>query len=182
VASAAREVRPYSPPASAGIYGADVTPDDRPASRFGNSARAGLQTAIVDNSTAFGFSVTMTASYGALNEVAGAPSLVDIALFAVCAAAAFTVLQAVTTRGFRRRPDTVAREVIMLGTALDMVSVVLGLGAAIAMGLLLPAPVAWSAGAFSAAMVFALSQAVELMIAARLERRPGDPDTATDGR
>jgi hypothetical protein len=158
------------------FYGGDVSPEERPA----HNARAGLQTAVVDNSTAFGFSVTMTASYGALNQVAGSPSLLDIALFAVCAAGAFTVLQAVTTRAFRRRPSTVAREVIMLGTALDMVSVVLGLGAAIAAGLLFPAHVAWSAGAFSAALVFALSQALELMIAARLERRWGDSDAATD--
>lgn len=157
-----------------------VNDEERRASGGEHTARAGLQTAIVDNSTAFGFSVTMTASYGALNQVAGSPSLVDIALFAVCAAGAFTVLQAVTTRGFRRRPGTVPREVIMLGTALDMVSVVLGLGAAIVAGLLLPATVAWSAGAFAAAMVFALSQALELMIAARVERRMGDPDSATD--
>jgi hypothetical protein len=157
-----------------------VTPERRPAAGDVPTARAGLQTAVVDNSTAFGFSVMMTASYGALNQVAGSPSLIDIALFAVCAAGAFTVLQAMTTRGFRRRPATVAREVIMLGTALDMVSVVLGLGAAITAGLLLPAAVAWSAGAFAAALVFALSQALELMVAARLERRMGNPDAATD--
>jgi hypothetical protein len=45
----------------------------------------GLQTAVVDNSTAFGFSVTITASYGALGRLAPNPSLGEVAGFAVSA-------------------------------------------------------------------------------------------------
>lgn len=154
--------------------------DDRsttePAARkeLAQAVGVGVQTALVDNSAAFGFSITVTASYGALNQLAGQPSLLDVGLFAGSAAAAFTVLQAAATRGFRRRPGTAPREVILLGTAFDIVSVVLGLGAAILVGVLLPAPAAWPTGAFSAALVFALAQAAELAVAARVERRRGD--------
>lgn len=149
---------------------------DRNESHTGRAARVGLHTALVDNSTAFGFSITITASYGALNQLAGSPALLHITGFAVGAALAFTLLQAAVSRGFRRRPGKAPREVVLLGTALDVVSVALGLGAAMLAGLLLPPAVAWPVGAFAAAAVFALSQAVELMVAVRLEHELGDPE------
>jgi hypothetical protein len=136
----------------------------------------GLKTAVIDNSAAFGFSIMITSSFGALDKLAGSPSLVDILGFAMGAAAAFTVLQAVTTRGFRRSPGAGPREVDLLGTAFGILSVALGLGAAVVAGLLLPAGAAWAAGAFLAAMAFMLGQALLLMLAARLERLRGDPE------
>ncbi|MFD0902081.1 hypothetical protein [Actinomadura sediminis] len=136
----------------------------------------GLKTAVIDNSAAFGFSIMITSSFGALNKLAGSPSLVDIFGFAMGAAAAFTLLQAVTTEGFRRRPGTGPREVDLLGTALGIVSVALGLGAAVAAGLALPAGAAWPVGAFVAAMAFTLGQALLLMLAVQLERLRGDPE------
>lgn len=150
--------------------------DDRHASHTGRAARVGLHTALVDNSAAFGFSITITASYGALNQLAGSPELLHITGFAVGAALAFTALQAIVSRGFRRRPGTAPREVVLLGTALDVVSVALGLGAAMLAGALLPPAAAWPFGGLAAAAVFALSQAVELMVAVRLEARGGDPE------
>lgn len=135
----------------------------------------GLQTAVIDNSAAFGFSIMITSSFGALDKLAGSPSLIDILGFAMGAAAAFTVLQAATTKGFRRSPGMGPREVDLLGTALGILSVALGLGAAVAAGLALPAGAAWPAGAFLAAMVFTLGQALLIMLAARLERLRGDP-------
>ena len=135
----------------------------------------GLQTAVIDNSAAFGFSITITSSFGALNQLAGTPSLVDIFGFAMGAAAAFTLLQAAATRGFRRQPGAAPREVVLLGTALDILSVALGFGAAVVIGLALPTGAAWPVGAFLAALVFALGQALVLMLAAVLKRLLGDP-------
>lgn len=131
---------------------------------------------MVDNSTAFGFSVTITASYGALNRLAAGPSLGDIAGFAVGAAAAFTLLQLVTTRGFRRRPGTATRQVVLLGTAFDIVSVALGVGTAMLVGVVVPSWGAWALGGFLASLVFTGSQALELLVAARIERREGELD------
>jgi hypothetical protein len=139
----------------------------------------GLQTAVVDNSTAFGFSVTVTASYGALDRLAADPSLGDVAGFAVCAAAAFALLQVVTTRGFRRRPGTATRQVVLLGTAFDIVSVALGVGTAMLVGAVVPAWGAWALGGFLASLVFTGSQAIELVVAARLERREGELDATS---
>ncbi|MBQ6641082.1 MAG: hypothetical protein IJH84_08610 [Saccharopolyspora sp.] len=153
----------------------DPGPDSE-ASHARRSARVGLQTAVIDNSAAFGFSITITSSYGALNQLARAPTLLDIAGFALCAVVAFAVLQALTTHGFRRHAGAAPRSVVLLGTALDIVSVGLGLGAAMLAAFVLPAGVAWPVGGFLASLVFALSQALELMLAARLERLRGDPE------
>jgi len=154
-------------------------------SRIRHLGRVGLHTALVDNSAAFGFSVTITASYGALNQLTGQPSIADIVGFGAGAGAAFTLLQAAATRGFRNRPTAAPREVILLGTALDILSIALGLTGAVLAALLLPAGFAWPAGAFLAAVLFTLAQALELTIAAQLERRLGDPEAdpgTPDGR
>lgn len=156
--------------------------DERSESHTGRAARVGLHTALVDNSAAFGFSITITGSYGALNQLAGSPGLLHITGFAVGAALAFTVLQAIVSRGFRRRPGPAPREVVLLGTAFDVVSVALGLGAAMLAARLLPPAAAWPVGGLAAAGVFALAQAVELMVAVRLETRRGDPDAEREER
>lgn len=143
-------------------------------SHIRRSARVGLQTAVIDNSVAFGFSITITSSFGVLDHLAGTPSLLDVFGFAMGAAAAFTLLQAAATRGFCRLPGAAHREVVLLGTALDMLSVALGFGAVVVVGMALPAGAAWPVGAFLAALVFALGQALVLMIAALLKRLRGD--------
>lgn len=151
-------------------------------SHIRRSARVGLQTAVIDNSAAFGFSITITSSFGALNQLAGTPSLFDIFGFAMSAAAAFTLLQAATTRVFRRQPGAGPREIVLLGTALDILSVALGFGAAVVVGKAFPAGVAWPLGAFLAALAFALGQALVLMLAALVERLRGDTGADSEGQ
>ena len=70
--------------------------EDHPSasSRFRN----GLNTSIVDNSSAFGFSIMITASFGAVSVLAGQPGLGSILGFALGAAANFTLLQAIVSR------------------------------------------------------------------------------------
>ncbi len=140
----------------------------------GRKLRRGLQTSVVDNSSAFGFSITITASFGMLNRLHGQPGVGEIFGFALAAVAAFTVLQAVASSGFRTRPGTAPREVVMLGTALNVASVGLGVGAATLTGLTLDSSVAWPLGAFLAAFVYILAEALELTLAARVERLFGD--------
>ena len=47
---------------------------------------AALSTAIRGNATAFGFSITITGSFGALQTQLGTPTLVDVLLFGLAAA------------------------------------------------------------------------------------------------
>lgn len=146
----------------------------------GRRLRRGLQTSVVDNSSAFGFSITITASFGMLNRLHGQPGVGEIFGFALAAVAAFTVLQAVASSGFRTRPGTAPREVVMLGTALNLASVGLGVGAATLTGLVLDSSVAWPLGAFLAAFTYVLAEALELTVAGRVERLFGDQEAETE--
>lgn len=146
----------------------------------GRKLRRGLQTSVVDNSSAFGFSITITASFGTLTRLQGQPGFGEIFGFALAAVAAFTLLQAVASSGFRRRPGTAPREVVMLGTALNVASVGLGVGAATLTGLVLDSSVAWPLGAFLAAFVFILAEALEHTLAARVERLFGNREAETE--
>ncbi len=146
----------------------------------GRRLRRGLQTSVVDNSSAFGFSIMITASFGMLNRLHGQPGFGEIFGFALAAVLAFTALQAVASSGFRTRPGTAPREVVMLGTALNVVSVGLGVGAATLTGLVLGPSAAWPLGGFLAASVFVLAEALELTLAARMERLFGDRQAETD--
>ncbi len=144
--------------------------------------RRGLHTSVVDNSSAFGFSITITASFGVIQLMLGSPQLAEIFGFAVAAAVAFTVLQAAASGGFRRTPEAAPREVVMLGTALNFVSVGVGVGVATLVAVVFSSAIAWPLGAFLAASSYVLTEALEITAAARVERMLGDrrAETATE--
>jgi membrane-associated protein len=85
----------------------------------GRQLRRGLHTSVVDNSTAFGFSIMITCSFGVLSNFEGSPSIGAILSFGLAAAATFTLLHALASDLFRHRPQTAPRQVVMLGTALN---------------------------------------------------------------
>lgn len=128
-----------------------------------------MQTAVVDNSTAFGFSITITGSFGLLTTYEGSSSVGEVFAFALAAALAFGVLQAAATKGFAHRPDIFGRKTVMLGTALDILSVGLGLGGAALAGVVLSGFAAWPVGGFLAGLFYVGAEAIELAVAARLK-------------
>lgn len=139
----------------------------------------GLHTSVVDNSSAFGFSITITASFGVLQLMLGSPRVGELIGFAVAAAIAFTVLQGVASSGFRRAPAVAPREVMMLGTALNFLSVATGVGAALLTAVVVTAPVGWPIGGFLAAFTYVMAEALEIAAAARVERMLGDTRAET---
>lgn len=142
--------------------------------RSGGHTRRAMVT-IRDNSTAFGFSLTVTMSFGLLQTVARSPSVGEIVAFGVAAAAVVGMLEALATRGFRSAPPQPPPEVIMLGTALDFVSVAAGAGAALAVAELVEGFAAWPLAAAAAAFVFLATESLELAVAAWIQRRRGRP-------
>lgn len=149
---------------------------DRRPSGLSWRLRRGLQNSLVDNSTAFGFSITITASFGVLGALHGSADVSEVFGFAIAGALAFTLLQMLATRDFRERPDAAPRKVVMLGTALNFVSVAAAVGVAALVGLILPAAVAWPLGPFLASVTYVAVEAAELALAARLV------DSRDDGR
>lgn len=80
------------------------------------------------------------------------------------------------TRGFRAAPPQAPPKVIMLGTALDFVSVAVGAGAALGVAELVAGFAAWPLAAAAAALLFLLTESLELVLAKWIRRRGADSD------
>jgi hypothetical protein len=136
----------------------------------GPVARA-VGTPILANSEAFGFSITITVTYGVASRFEGQPSLAAVFLFAVCAALSLGVFEAAVTRGFTRRVDELAPEVRMLGTAQGVISVTAGLAAAYGVVRTLDGIPAWALAPAAAVAVFIAAEIGESLVAEVIQRR-----------
>lgn len=135
----------------------------------------GLGQSLGGNATAFGYSVTITASFGAAELGRGAPRFGDLIVFGLGAVVAFGGLEGVASRGFRSPLEKGSDEVILLGTALAFISIVLAIAAARGIAAVLSGGWAWFGSAFGASLVFALVESVEFMFAQWLQERRGEP-------
>ena len=59
----------------------------------------GLSASVRNNSSAYGFSVSITASFGLLTSVAGTPTVPEIFAFAAAAVVAFALVEFVVSGG-----------------------------------------------------------------------------------
>lgn len=138
--------------------------------------RTAVSTVTLGNSTAFGFSITVTGSFGVLQTVSGSPGVVQVVMFAVAAALALGLVQAIVTRGFRDRTGTAPPEVGLLGTAQDFLSVALAILAVAGTAALVRGSAAWLLGGAVAALVFLAAETAEMLLAEVVQQRRGDPD------
>ncbi len=132
----------------------------------GRQFARGLNTAVTGNAHAFGFSITVTTSYGAVSVDEGSPSLPELVGFALAAVAAFAILNMVVAGTASASGSTTSRT-LLIGTATDFLAVGAGLGVAIALGQLLDGWLPWVLAAFGAALVYVLVQAVEMTVGRR---------------
>jgi len=133
----------------------------------------GMNQSLHGNATAFGYSLTITASFGAVQVARGMPRFSDLFLFAIGGVAVFGGLQALLSRGFRDPLEPATDQVVALGTALAFISVALSIASARGMAALFGGGAAWFAGAFGASLVFALVEGLEFMFAQWLQERRG---------
>lgn len=155
-----------------------MTGEDRPGSRDTDDGPVGraLSTSLLGNSPAFGFSIMITATFGALTRLEGDAALLELVLFGLAASLAVPLLEAAVTRGFTYRAVRSPPEVAMLGTALNFFSVGSGLGSAIAVGLLWNGVLVWPAGGFLAAAIYVVAESSEILLAEWIQLRRGDPE------
>jgi len=154
-----------------------VSDGDRPGERtvdYGPAGRA-LSTAVHGNSTAFGFSLTMTGTFGMVTSAVGTPKAWDVLLYSLGAALAIGALEGLVTQGFRLRPVTSPSEVRMLGTALNLLSVGIAVGVALGVAEAIGGYAAWPVCALCSATTYVLAEAGELWLAARIQEARGDP-------
>jgi peptidoglycan biosynthesis protein MviN/MurJ (putative lipid II flippase) len=128
----------------------------------------GLNTSVHGNAQAFGFSITITVTFGVVSLLQPRPQLVDLFLFALAGVLAFSLLNVLVVLRLRRhdRGETNERG-MLLGTATDFLAVGAAVGAAMGVEELVHGTWAWLLGPFVAAMAYVLVQAVELAFGRR---------------
>lgn len=126
---------------------------------------AGLDSAARGNAQAFGFSILITVSYGAVSTEHGHPDAGELLGFALCAVAAFASLNVLVALVLdrERRPGTPAR-IMLLATATDFLAVATGVGAAIGVAAACPALLAWLLAPLAASLIYVVVQAVEFAV------------------
>lgn len=129
----------------------------------------GLYTAVTTNSAAYGYSVVITASFGVLAVLDGAPAVGEIFLFIGGAAVAFTSVEAAASRGFRKTERAEPSWVVLVGTAFNFFSMSLALGAATLVAHLVGGWPAWAVGPLVATIVYMLVVGFEMALAERVE-------------
>lgn len=132
-------------------------------------------------STAFGFSIMITVTFAAVQRKHGTPEVADLLLFAICAVSAFTVVEAVLSRGFRESLPEHASSVQTLGTAMNLISVAAAVAIAIALSALIGGDAAWLVCPAAAALVYLGFETVEIVAAERIQAARGNRQAADVG-
>ena len=143
--------------------------DRRPRNLLDRASRS----TIGGESTAFGFSIMITATFGAIQVGQGSPTYGQLMLFAVCASLTFAVLEGVASRGYREPLPEYESFVQTPGTALNVLSVTAAVGAAIGLASAIHSGVAWAICPAAAALVYLAAETLEQMAAERLQAARG---------
>ena len=128
----------------------------------------GLETSTKNNSLAYGYSVAISATFGALDHFHPGPTIVELFLFCVGAGAAFAVINAGVTRGYRSHPPDEPAVVIALGTSFGVVSITAAVAAGAALAWTIGSWPAWLLTSFLATVVYVLAVGVEMALAGAL--------------
>lgn len=130
----------------------------------------GIRVTVLNNASAFSYSVLVTAVFGAATMVTGAVSALRLVLFAVGATVGFTATEVAASRGFHVRIREEPTDVVVVGTALP-VAVVAGLGAALALLYVLPNTLGWLLAPTVATLVYIVLAGFHMMLARRYEEK-----------
>jgi len=131
-----------------------------------------------NNALAFGYSVTSTASFAILARTAKPATVGHIFMFVIGAGIAFAGVNALVTRGFRRRVESEPPVVMALATSLSLVSISAGVGIAALLGEGIGGWLAWLLGPLLATWTYLGVAALEVAAARTLHITVGDEDPA----
>jgi hypothetical protein len=136
----------------------------------------GLRSTVGRESTTFGFSILVTVTFGVLQVGEGTPDVARVFAFAVGASMSFTLLEAVLSRGFRRSMPQHRTRVQAVGTSMNVLSVLGGLGGAWLVGEVMSHATTWAVAPFVAGVVYLVLESLETALGERLALRAGDRD------
>ncbi len=135
----------------------------------------GLRASLRNNGQAYGFSVSITASAAILNAEARQSGAVHLIYFAVAAAVAFSLLETVATRGFRKPLEQEPSTVTALGIAFSTASVTGAVALAWVVAHFVGGVTAWPLTGFLVSVVYPVAAGMELATAQRF-REASDQD------
>ena len=125
----------------------------------------GLNASVHGNAQAFGFSITVTVSFGVVSVLHPTPGVLDLFLFALAGVLAFSLLNVLVVLTLRRADRSPPGErAVLVGTATDFLAVGAAVGAAIGISHLVGGTLAWILTPFLAGAVYVLVQSVELAV------------------
>jgi hypothetical protein len=133
----------------------------------------GLRVAILNNATAYGFSVMITTVFVATQTILATHELGELFLFAGGTTVAFAAVEAVATSGFRVRTRPDRSDVVAVGTALATVSVLLALAVGAGLASLVGGWFGWFLAPFGATVAYSAASGVEMALAHREQERRG---------
>jgi MFS family permease len=143
---------------------------------FGEHYLRGLGMSARGNSLAYGYSVTATASFGMLVHTDGSLTVLRIFMFIVGNGIAFTVTNALVTRGFSERAEEEPPVVVSLASSFSFVSISAAVGAAGLVGWAIGGWIAWGLGALLSTWIYLSIAALEMALARNLHLAVGDED------
>lgn len=142
---------------------------DRPG--FADNYRRGLHSSAVGNAAAYGYSVTITATFGILSTTRGIPGAPEILAFVVGAVVAVALVEALASGGFRHEIEDEPSTVRALGSSISVTSVGGSLGIVFAAERLLGGFAIWPLGSLLATSSYLFAYALEIAVADRIRRR-----------
>jgi hypothetical protein len=149
---------------------------DEDADSMGSTVVRGLRSTVGRESTTFGFSILVTVTFGVCQMTQGAPDLPRIFLYAVGAVMSFTVLEGMLSSGFRRPMPQHPSQTMALGTSMNVLSVLAGLGAATLLSASFSHLVMWGLAPFIAGVGYLLVESLEDALAERILVSSGDTE------
>lgn len=137
----------------------------REESRVAKRFLHGLNISVTGNAQAFGYSITITAVYGAVAASQGTPSGFEILGFALLGVGGFSALNLVVALLLRNSPPpTEKSRVLLLATATDFLAVGVAVGSAIVIGSLGHSWFVWLVAPLVASVLYVLVQAIEISV------------------
>lgn len=124
---------------------------------------AGFAISLRDNTSAYGYSVTITGSYAILNCLdKGSSTPREIFAAALGAVVAFTLIQGLGLRFSKSLDEVASNRTRIIARMMDLASVGAAMGAALACGDYLSGSAAWFAATFFSSCIFVFIDALEL--------------------
>lgn len=138
----------------------------------------GLNASVTGNAQAFGFSITVTVTYGVASAAEGNPTLPELMGFALSAVAAFSLLNLIVAHLVKADGSTTeTTRALLIGTATDFLAVGAAVGAAMGVARAVHGWGSWVLAPLCAGIIYVLVQSVELAVGLARE----DPDDDADG-